>query len=478
MKMFNKRLTAVFLALIMLFTVTVPSFAATYRDYWTSAYWATEDAQAGIIMFPGADDSSRNFNWYSDEESVPEIRLSLNFDMSEATSFKGYTVKTYSGNFANKVTVTGLEQGKTYYYQCISGSFESRVYAFKTDADDSFTAMYVTDIHVSYDAKNPSHLPETAYNFDMTVNEALETNGDISLILSAGDQASEGLQSEYIGLAATPNVKSIPVATTIGNHDRKGVEYKTFTNMPNEQDMMVSSYVGSNYYFVKNNVLFLVMDSNNASATDHRNFVKKAVKENPDVNWKVMMFHHDLYGGRIPHRESENKLLRILWAPIADEFGIDLVLMGHSHYYTVSNVMYNNKTVAPVTNGGTVTDPEGTVYMVSGSLNRPRDDEDISLGANVGIEYLTQDKIYNLIDFTEDSITVKSYAIESDACFSSFTIEKTDADGGHSDKKPPLYNFVVRFIGTVYAVFNNIGVYDDLKNDKGYNVKFFELLFG
>lgn len=191
-----------------------------------------------------------------------------------------------------------------------------------------------------------------------------------------------------------------------------------------------------------------------------------------------MMFHHDLYGGRIPRRESENALLRILWAPIADEFGIDLVLMGHSHYYTVSNVMYNNKTVAPVTNGGTVTDPEGTVYMVSGSLNRPRNDEDISLGENVGIEYLTQDKIYNLIDFTEDSITVKSYAIESETCFSSFTIEKSSKDGGHSDKMPPLYNFIVRFIGTVYAVFNNIGVYGDLKNDKGYNVKFFEVLFG
>lgn len=476
MKTSMKRLTAVFLAAVMLFTASATSFAHGANDW--AAYWLTEEAQAGIIMFPGADDSSRNFSWYSDKESVPEILVSLSADMSGATSFKGYALETYSGNYANKVTVSGLEGGKTYYYQCISGDFKSQVYCFETDNDDSFTAMYVTDIHVSYDDKDPAHLPATAYNFDLTVDKALEKNGDISLILSAGDQASEGLQSEYIGLSATPNVKCIPIATTIGNHDRKGVDYKTFSNMPNQQDMMVSSYVGSNYYFVKNNVLFLVMDSNNASAIDHRNFVKNAVKANPDVNWKVMMFHHDLYGGRIPRRESENELLRILWAPIADEFGIDLVLLGHSHYYTVSNVMYNNKTVAPVTNGCTVTDPEGTVYMVSGSLNRPRDDEDISLGANVGIEYLTQDKIFNLIDFTEDSLTVKSYAIESDACFSSFTINKSDADGGHSDKMPPFYNFFIRIIGTVYAVFNNIGVYGDLKNENGYDVKFFDVLFG
>lgn len=477
MKTYSQKVLSVLLATVMLFTAFAPAFAATPVETW-NGYVETADAKAGIVMFPGRNDTERNFSWYTDENATPEIRLSLSADMSDTESFTGYTEQSYYGNYSNKVTLTGLEQGKTYYYQCISGSFKSQVYSFVTDNDDSFTAMYVTDIHVSYDEKNPAHLPETAYNFDMTVNEALETNGDISLILSAGDQASEGLQSEYIGLAATPNVKSIPIATTIGNHDRKGVEYKTFTNLPNEQNMLVSSYVGSNYYFVKNNVLFLVMDSNNASAIDHRNFVKKAVKENPDVNWKVMMFHHDLYGGRIPRRESENALLRILWAPIADEFGIDLVLMGHSHYYTVSNVMYNNKTVAPVTNGGTVTDPEGTVYMVSGSLNRPRNDDDISLGENVGIEYLTQDKIYNLIDFTEDSITVKSYAIESETCFSSFTIEKSSKDGGHSDRMPPLYNFIVRFIGTVYAVFNNIGVYGDLKNDKGFNVKFFEVLFG
>lgn len=476
MKTVNKRIIAIFLAVIMLFTANVTSFAQS-ADGWAS-YWLTDEAQAGIIMFPGADDSSRNFNWYSDEETTPEVLVSLSPVMSDATSFKGFAVKTYSGNYANKVTVSGLEGGRTYYYQCISGDFKSQVYSFVTDNDEAFTAMYVTDVHISYDDKNPDHLPETAYNFDYTIGKALEENGDVSLILSAGDQASEGLQCEYIGFSASPYVKSIPVATSVGNHDRKGVDYKTFTNLPNQQDMLVSSYVGSNYYFVKNNVLFLVMDSNNASAVDHRKFVKNAVEANPDVNWKVMMFHHDLYGGRIPRRESENELLRILWAPIADEFGIDLVLLGHSHYYTVSNVMYNNKTVAPVTNGCTVTDPAGTIFMVSGSLNRPRDDEDISLGANVGIEYLTQDKIFNLIDFTEDSLTVKSYAIESDTCFSSFTIEKTDADGGHSDKMPPFYNFIIRIIGTIYAVFNNMGVYGDLKNEKGYDVKFFDVLFG
>ena len=475
MKTVNKKLFSILLAAIMLVTSVPFAFAQSVTEW--NTYWETDDAKAGIIMFNGEDDSQRNFSWYSDVESKPYIRLSTDAGMSEYEDFWGESVKTYDGNFANKVTVTGLEDGETYYYQCVSGSFTSSVYSFETDADNDFTALYVTDVHVSHHDDIPENIRDTAYTFDYTINEALETNGDISLILSAGDQASEGFQTEYVGFAATPYVKSIPVATSIGNHDLKGVAYKTFTNMPNQSTTKPATYIGNDYYFVKNNVLFLVMDSNNANSTAHRNFVKKAVKDNPDVNWKVMMFHHDLYGGRIEHRESENELHRLLWAPICDEFGIDLVLLGHSHYYTVSNVMYNNKTVAPMTNGGTVTDPNGTVYMVSGSLNRPRDDENPPVGENVGIEYLTEDKIYNLIDFTQDTLTVKSYAIESDVCFSSFTIEKTSNDGGHSDKMPPLYNFIIRFIGTVYEVFNNMGIYDNL-TDKGFKVNFFNIIFG
>ncbi|MBR2868723.1 MAG: metallophosphoesterase family protein [Clostridia bacterium] len=471
----NKKILSVFLAAVMLFASVSCAFAQPVEDW--NAYWETADAKAGIIMFNGSDDSQRNFSWYSDVESKPVIRLSLNSDMCDYKEFSGESVKTYDGNIANKVTVSGLEAGKTYYYQCVSTDFTSSVYCFETDDDNAFTAMYVTDVHVSHHDDIPENIRDTAYTFDFTIEKALETNNDISLILSAGDQASEGFQTEYVGFAASPYVKSIPVATTVGNHDLKGVAYRTFTNMPNESKMTPSTYVGNDYYFVRNNVLFLIMDSNNTNSTGHRNFVRKAVKDNPDVNWKVMMFHHDLYGGRIEHRESENALHRLLWAPICDEFGIDLVLLGHSHYYTVSNVMYNNKTVAPVTKGGTVVDPNGTIYMVSGSLNRPRDDENPPLGENVAIEYLTEDKIYNLIDFTDDSLTVKSYAIESDVCFNSFTIQKTSADGGHSDRMPPLYNFIVRFIATIYEFFNNIGIHGDL-TDKGFTVNFFDIVFG
>lgn len=479
MKTASRRLISAVLAAIIMLTASIPSFAASTE--WENT-WATE-YENGVILFPGSDSSEMNVSWYHTEETEPKVIVGENDTLTDAKTFTGECIKTYDGDYANRVTITDLKAGKTYYYQCVSGKFESAVYSFETDANaNEFSALYMTDIHVSIDEKDTEgeneELKRTAKMFEEITQEAIVKNEDISIILSTGDQASLGVQAEYKGLSAALAVKSMPIATTIGNHDRKGVAYKTFGNKPNEQDdAIVSSYIGGNYWFTKGDVLFLVMDSNNASGIDHRRFIKEAVKANPDAKWKVMMAHHDLYSGRIPRRESENALLRLIWAPLADEFGIDLVLLGHSHYYTVTNVLYNQKAVQPFAE--TMKNPEGTIYMVSGSITRPRDDEDMGLNEDWIGSWNTPDErqIYNVLDFTENTLTVSSYYKGEDAAFNKYTIEKTDKDGGHPDKLSPIYNPIIRFIGTIYGFFNNIGVYDDLKNTHGYDVSFFDIVF-
>ncbi|MBR4857669.1 MAG: metallophosphoesterase [Clostridia bacterium] len=479
MKTTFKRISALVMAVLIFVTAFVPSYAAT--DLLWSASWEKE-YENGVILFPGSDNSEMNVSWYSETESQPKVIVGEGISLTgDIEMFTGYCVKTYDGDYSNKVTITGLEAGKTYYYRCYSEGFESSIYSFKTDENENeFTAIYMTDIHISHknnDVLDEEELKRTASIFNNTINEAYIRHRP-SLLLSAGDQASEGLESEYKGFASALLLKKIPVATTIGNHDRKGVAYKTFTNMPNQDDAFVSSYIGDDYWFRKGDVLFLVMDSNNASGIDHRNFVKEAVKANPDAKWKVMMAHHDLYSGRLPNRESENQLLRWIWGPIADEFGIDLFLLGHSHYYTVTNPVYNQKSVAefqPV-----MTDNKGTVYMVSGSITRPRDDDDIGLNEQwIGYANVPDERIiYNVLDFTEESITVSSYYAGEMNAFNSYKIVKTSNEGGHPDViiPSPIDGFV-RFVGTIYAFFNNIGVYDDLTGRYGFDVDFFDIVF-
>ena len=477
MKKYSKSILSVLLTVVLLATSVFPTFAMS-QNSWNSV-WSSADAEAGLIMFVGSDESERNFTWYTDDQNTPKVVIATDGLFTDSEEYTGTSQKATEGDYVNHVTVTDLEEETVYYYKCVSGDYESEVYSFRTAADDEFKAVYMTDIHITDNSEeNPDSLKNTSYNLNNTLEDALSKESDISLLLSAGDQASDGLEAEYKAFTASPLLKSISVATSIGNHDRKGAEYKTFANVPNEYDAKISSYIGDNYWFVKGDVLFLVVDTNCTSGSDHAKFVKKAVESNPDVKWKVMMAHHDLYSGRIPSRESENELLRMMWAPIVDEYGIDLVLLGHSHYYTVSDVLYNNEVVAPLEK--TMTDPNGAIYMVSCSINRPRDNEDIGLNDEIGFDYLTQEPTYNILTCSEDSITVESYEVGAEEPFNEFTIIKTTDDGGHEyDKKifPTIFNALVRFIGKVVMFFNNIGRIYDLRED-GFEVKIIDGLFG
>ena len=456
-----KRTVGLLLCVLLLCSAFGGQVCALEADGAWQRYWSdfVEDGSA-VYMAPGATESERNLSWYAPKDAQDcRVIVSEREDMTNARTFTGTSVITPEGDRRCKVTVTELSAGKTYFYRCESGAWRSAVYSFSTLAGKDFTAMYTTDIHVSYDEENAASLMNQSYTFSHVLENAAE-KGAPALVISAGDQASRGYRSEYISLVASPVLRSTPFALCPGNHDRKGIAYKYFTNNPNEYNRaLVHSLIARDYWYVKGDVLFMVFDSNVGAMTDHRNFVKQAVRENPDVKWRVATFHHDLYGGRIPHRESENALLRMIWSPIFDEFRFDLVLLGHSHYYTISNAMFGNKTNQSLVGLDSVTDPAGTVVMVSGSINRPRvleDDAEPPVGENVAYSYLTESPIYNLLDFSQDSITIRSYEMDGDEPFHTFTITKTDAEGGHPANGRDFYDPFVRLISDIYGWFNEV----------------------
>lgn len=483
MKKFRTPLSVLLAAILMLSSTLCFSASALDKTVWDAA-WAenTGEIAAAVTMTPASNDSDRYISWYSASDSGAVTVKSE--DSSTFGTFEAEAVATPQGDYRLVAYISNLEEGKTYTYTCQSGEWTSESYTIAPYDADSFTAVYVSDIHVSYSETDETSIRDNAYTLNETLiaaaNKASAKGSTLDLILSGGDQASEGMRIEYEGVVANGFMKTIPFAPCIGNHDRKSVDYRYFNAIQyGTVDMAVKSYVGTDYYFVKGDVLFMVIDSNNISMGDHEKFVKKAVNENPDIKWRVAIFHHDLYSGRMPNRESENRWLRLMWAPIADKYGFDLCLLGHSHYYTISNVMYNNKTVATVENNATLTDPNGTIYMVTGSINRPREaNEDIPLSENIGHAVLTEEKIYNLIDFSEDSIVLNSYTVESDECIGSITIEKTTNEGGHSYSTPAAWYYpLVKVISAIAGIINNIGRFYD-NTQLGFDIPLFDGIFG
>lgn len=483
-----KRLLCIILVVVMLFDLSSVSFAAfedISKGIWDTAWeTGTETTESAVTMFVGNDENDRTIAWYSDvEEGYIEL-LSINGSEKINASAK----KTPEGDNRLWVTLTDLDAG-LYTYRCFSGDFESEIYTFTIEENDNSTVLYVSDIHITENnEENETELRDTSYLWNEVLEDAVKTAGlegnIIDAIVSGGDQASEGLRNEYEGLSSPYIIKSIPLSISVGNHDRKSVGYKYYTANPNEAEQTFKSYIGSDYWFRQGDALFLILDSCNVSMKEHYKFMKNATEQNEDAVWRIAVMHHDMFGGREPWLDTENQMLRLLWTPFFDEFGVDMCLYGHSHYYSVSNVIYGRETVEKTGHNAELTNPQGTVYVASGSISRQAsvlDDEGNTppVGEHIGYTRLEENEtIYNLIDITEDTLTLKSYSSEDNEEFNRLVITKTSKQGGHSYKNSAWYlKPIAFFVGRIVNIINNIDMYDRYK-EQGFDVSLKEGLIG
>lgn len=129
---------------------------------------------------------------------------------------------------------------------------------------------------------------QDAYNWNKTMQKAMEIDPDASFLLSAGDQINESnagseetkktRESEYAGYLYPSVFRSLPIAATIGNHDKDGSDYTAHFNNPNSEDNLGSTGAGCDFYFNNGNVLFISLNSNNRNQAEHREFMKRLLQ--------------------------------------------------------------------------------------------------------------------------------------------------------------------------------------------------------
>ena len=153
---------------------------------------------------------------------------------------------------------------------------------------------------------------------------------------------------EYAGYLYPAALKSLPVATTIGNHDATNKSYSFHFNNPNSFTEETSpSVAGNGYYYTYGNALFVVLNTNNYNCADHEALLKKATEENPNTRWRIVMFHQDIYGSGLDHSESDGMVLRTQLTPILDKYDVDVVLQGHDHSYSRSYLLQGDGKTHP-----------------------------------------------------------------------------------------------------------------------------------
>ncbi len=339
---------------------------------WTQQ-WATSVSTdyEQVSLTPGRNASELNFGWYSKAgaTATPVVRLATKADMSDAKTFTGTASPAISGYYSNKATATGLKENTTYYYTYRVNGADSQPAKYTTKSFSSFQMLYFGDPQIGASKGQKVSTGDTlenktalntaarndAFNWNTTLNIALKNHPEVSFALSAGDQINKnvdgldaGNEMEYAGYLYPPALKSLPVATTIGNHDATNKSYSFHFNNPNSFTAETSpSPAGNGYYYTYGNALFVVLNTNNYNCADHEALLKKATQENPNTRWRIVMFHQDIYGSGADHSESDGMVLRTQLTPILDKYDVDVALQGHDHSYSRSYLLQGDGKTHP-----------------------------------------------------------------------------------------------------------------------------------
>lgn len=489
-------------------TMAVTGFAATEHwndnsgkkaisDEWSQwkTKWETiKTDYEKVSMVPGADATKMNYAWYSKTADEAKVRVSTNADMSKTTEKDGSN--TYSENYkeftgtskeykkiddvtyyANKVTITDLKENTTYYYQCLVDGKWTAAKKFRTGDTSNFSFLYVGDPQIGASkGQTPTEGSEAqsesiaarndAFSWNKTLTAAMSDHSDVDFIVSAGDQINNtgddnGQEYEYAGFLSANALLNIPVAPTIGNHDSKFANFQNHFNVPNayteEKD---ATPAGNDYYYTYGDALFIVLNTNNYNCADHEALIKKAEAAAPNAKWKIVTFHHDIYGSGYDHSDSDGIVLRTQLTTLLDKYDIDVVLQGHDHTYSRSYMLTSDGkahtayTKENVKDGktedsnalqskkdyleqnlcykivdktqGTINNPQGVLYMEANSATGSKYYNLISTQQDyIADRSQTWTPTYSVVNVTKDSFTINTYDVNTgDKIDKSFTITK------------------------------------------------------
>lgn len=494
---------------------------------WEKEWETLKNDWTQISLSPGSNATELNFAWYTPKQTnddhsnanVPKLIIGEGHNMKNAKVYEAEqtAVKDEQDNNgetynSNKVTATGLKENKTYYYSYDNGNGYTKPAEYTTKSTNNFSFAFVGDPQIGssnelkgkdtkefYDAQSNA-VKSDAFNWSSTLNAALEkTDDQLSFVVSAGDQiqttkkklpnkdASKS-EIEYTGYLSPEALKSLPVATTVGNHDADNANYTYHFNRTNASELGSNKVVGGDYYFKYGNALFIMLNTQDTNVAEHKQFIEQTVAANKDCKWRIVTLHQDIYGSAEHSNEPEITNLRYQLTPIFEQNDIDAVLTGHDHAYSRSKMLLGGtkandytddefdaelekdmdagenpttKTVAPgnIKNdstdekdqkylaylksimdekaietvkkqGSSVINPEGVLYMTAGSSSGSKY-YDLVPRQQTYIAHRWQEDVptYSVVDVTENSLTINTYRTDNDEKIDeTFSITKSKGD--------------------------------------------------
>lgn len=348
---------------------TVEAYGGAYSNWMTKWNSTISKDREQISLSPGSDNSSLNFAWYTKKASgIQKLKIAENKRLTNATVYEAkqteaVTDKDDTTYVSNKVTATDLKADTTYYYSYQKDGQWTAPEKYTTDNGSKFSFIFVGDPQIGssnelkgaateefYNAQSAA-VANDAFNWNTTLNQAMEKTGNkASFVLSSGDQiqstkkkspnkAAWGSEIEYSGYLSPDVLKNLPVATTVGNHDADNANYTYHFNTANASELGSNGKVGGDYWFKHDNALFIMLNTQDTNVEEHKQFIEQTVVASKDCKWRIVTLHQDIYGSAEHSNEPEITNLRYQLAPIFEDNKVDVVLTGHDHAYSRTQIL-------------------------------------------------------------------------------------------------------------------------------------------
>lgn len=509
---------------------TVEAYGGAYSNWMTKWNSTISKDREQISLSPGSDNSSLNFAWYTKKASgiqklkIAENKRLTNAKVYEAKQTEAVTDKDDTTYVSNKVTATDLKADTTYYYSYQKDGQWTAPEKYTTDNGSKFSFIFVGDPQIGssnelkgqdtaefYNAQSAA-VANDAFNWNTTLSQAMEkTNNKASFVLSSGDQIQStkkkspnkkawGSEIEYSGYLSPDVLKNLPVATTVGNHDADNANYTYHFNTANASEFGSNGKVGGDYWFKHDNALFIMLNTQDTNVEEHRQFIEQTVAANKDCKWRIVTLHQDIYGSAEHSNEPEITNLRYQLAPIFEDNKVDVVLTGHDHAYSRTQILkgghktteYSNSDFKSMLNkdmdagsnpdgvytahenikadttdpsekayldylnqvmdkdaiqqvtkkGTTVFNPTGILYMTAGSSSGSKYYDLVPRQQSYIANRWQQDvPTYSVIDITDTTFTINTYRTDTeekiDETFSIAKVNETENKNQTEDKKQP-----------------------------------------
>ncbi|PSM42833.1 metallophosphoesterase [Streptomyces dioscori] len=404
----------------------------------TPAVAADSATLTGIVLGVGANETQRTVSWYSSADTTQKIQVAPTAQLgagefpADAATFDalgGANIAT-SGGYNRHATITGLKENTAYSYRVGSEGNWSAAYAFRTqDFEGEYDFLFLGDPQIG----SSGDTAKDQAGWQDTLDVATRANKDAELLVSGGDQVeSANNESQWNAFLAPDQLRQVPFAATIGNHDVGGKAYEQHFSTPNtdrsgayySNGNPASNTSGGDYWYIYKDVLFIDLNSNSYATSQggggdeaHTKYVTDVINQHgSEAKWKVLVYHHSIYSPASHAKDGDNKARRVDFPTTFSKLGVDIVLQGHDHSYSRSYLIKNGEKADKDEQPGAADvypGPGGVLYVTANSASGSKyyditkPDSSGTSGAGNGADPLNPDSYwYNSVQNQEH---VRSY---------------------------------------------------------------------